>query len=132
MAISDPIGDALTRIRNALKARHAKVNVPYSRFRQNVLDVLQREGYILGYTVQEVRANIRELCVDLKYYEGQPVIAKVERVSKPGCRVYGKTGKMPSVLNGLGSLVLSTSKGVLSDKEASRLNVGGEILCRVY
>lgn len=132
MAISDPIGDALTRIRNALKAKHAKVTLPNSRFRREVLDVLKREGFILGYTVREVRTNISEICVDLKYFEGRPVISQVARVSKPGRRFYSRAGKMPSVFNGLGSLVLSTPRGVLSDKEAARLNVGGEILCRVY
>jgi small subunit ribosomal protein S8 len=132
MAINDPIGDMLTRLRNAQKAAHKKVLVPNSRFRRDVLDVLKREGYILGYTVQEVRQGISQIQVDLRYYEGVSVIARSERVSKPGRRFYGKAAKIPRVLNGLGALILSTPKGVLSDAEARRLNVGGEILCRIY
>ncbi|MGL4371339.1 MAG: 30S ribosomal protein S8 [Alphaproteobacteria bacterium] len=132
MAINDPIGDMLTRLRNAQKAGHRKVLVPDSRFRRDVLDVLKREGYILGYALQQLREGVSQIQVDLRYYEGEPVISRSERVSKPGRRFYGKTSKIPKVLNGLGVFVLSTSKGVLSDAEARRLNVGGEILCRIF
>lgn len=132
MTISDPLGDMLTRIRNGQQARKGSINAPASKMRERVLDVLQREGYIRGYQRQEIRKGLAELQIELKYYEGQPVIQQISRVSKPGRRVYSSIKDLPRVGNGLGISILSTPKGVLSDAEAREANVGGEVLCRVF
>lgn len=132
MSMSDPIGDMLTRIRNGLQARKASVKTPASKPRQRVLDVLQREGYIAGYTFADLGSNKGELVIELKYYEGQPVIRTLSRVSRPGRRVYSSVNDLPRVHNGLGISIVSTPKGVLSDAEARENNVGGEILCTVF
>ncbi len=132
MALSDPIGDLLTRIRNGQRAKKSAVNAPASRLRSNVLDVLKREGYIRGYSQFEVRPGIDELKIELKYYEGDPVIRKISRVSKPGRRVYSKIKDLPRFYNGLGIAILSTPRGVMSDAEARDANVGGEVLCQVF
>ncbi len=132
MALSDPIGDLLTRIRNGQRAKKTAVNAPASRLRSNVLDVLKREGYIRGYSQFEVRPGIDELKIELKYYEGDPVIRKISRVSKPGRRVYSKIKDLPRFYNGLGIAILSTPRGVMSDAEARDANVGGEVLCQVF
>lgn len=132
MSMSDPLGDMLTRIRNGQRANKSVITVPASKLRSNVLDVLQREGYIRGYSWAEIRSGIAELTVELKYSEGQPVIREINRVSKPGRRVYSSVRKMPPIYNGLGIAILSTPRGVLSDNEARAANVGGEILCQVF
>lgn len=132
MALSDPVGDMLTRIRNGQAARLDSVTMPASRLRANVLDVLQREGYIRGYLEEEVRGGIREIRVELKYDNGKPVIREVHRVSKPGRRIYSKISDLPKVYNGLGISILSTPRGVMSDSEARTANVGGEVLCKVF
>lgn len=132
MALSDPVGDMLTRIRNGQAARLDSVTMPASRLRANVLDVLQREGYIRGYFEEELRAGVRELRVELKYDNGKPVIREVHRVSKPGRRIYSKIADLPKVYNGLGISILSTPRGVMSDSEARTANVGGEVLCKVF
>lgn len=132
MAMSDPLGDMLTRIRNGQAARKAVVPVPASKLRSHVLDVLQREGFIRGYSESETRPGIRELAIELKYQDGEPVIREVSRVSKPGRRVYSKIKDLPRYYNGLGIQILSTPRGVMSDAEARDANVGGEVLCRVY
>ncbi|MGE4219160.1 MAG: 30S ribosomal protein S8 [Alphaproteobacteria bacterium] len=132
MAMSDPLGDMLTRIRNGQVARKATVTCPASKFRTTVLEVLQREGYIRGYSWAEVRKGIAELTIELKYHEGDPVIREISRVSKPGRRVYSKIKDLPRVYNGLGISILSTPRGVLSDNEARKANVGGEVLCQVF
>jgi len=132
MALSDPLGDMLTRIRNGQRARMASVQSPASRLRANVLEVLKREGFIRGYSVEELRAGVSELKIELKYHEGEPVIKKVSRVSKPGRRVYSKIADLPKVYNGLGISILSTPRGVMSDNEARAANVGGEVLCEVF
>jgi len=132
MAMSDPLGDMLTRIRNAQHARMSVVSSPASKLRANVLDVLQREGFIRGYSQHEVRAGVNELRVELKYHEGQPAIKEIGRVSKPGRRVYTKIKDLPKVYNGLGIAILSTPRGVMSDAEARTANVGGEVLARVF
>lgn len=132
MAMSDPLGDMLTRIRNAQMARKAVVTSPASNLRANVLEVLQREGYIRGFSVSEVRKGVSELRIELKYHEGQPVIREITRVSKPGRRVYTKIKDLPRVYNGLGVAILSTPRGVMSDVEARTQNVGGEFLCKVF
>ena len=132
MAISDPLADMLTRIRNAQERRMATVRSPQSKLRMNVLDVLQREGYIRGYSEAELRAGIRELTIELKYDEGTPVIQEIKRVSKPGRRVYSKIKDLKPHRGGLAISILSTPRGVVSDHEARALNVGGEVLCEVF
>ena len=132
MTMSDPLADMLTRIRNGQRARQAVVAAPASNFRANVLDVLKREGYIRGFTQEQVRPGIAQLRIELKYVDGEPVIREISRVSKPGRRVYSKIGDLPRVYNGLGISILSTPRGVMSDNEARAANVGGEVLCRVF
>lgn len=132
MAISDPIADMLTRIRNAQRVKKTEVLTPASKERMNILEVLKREGYIRGYASYEIRPHIREIKIELKYRDHEPVIQEIRRVSKPGCRVYASIKDLPYVLNGLGISVLSTSKGVMSDDEARKANLGGEILCNVF
>jgi small subunit ribosomal protein S8 len=132
MAMTDPLGDMLTRIRNAQMRRKTKVSTPASSLRAHVLDVLQSEGYIRGYATVEVTGVQPEFEIELKYYDGEPVIREIERVSKPGRRVYASVKALPRVANGLGVSILSTPKGVMSDHEAREQNVGGEILCRVF
>lgn len=132
MSITDPIGDMLTRIRNGQQARKDSVLTPASKLRARVLDVLQREGYIRGYSDQADTGPQASLRIDLKYFEGQPAIQHVARVSKPGRRVYSGASELPRVRNGLGIVIVSTPKGVLSDAEAREQNVGGEVLCQVF
>ncbi len=132
MAMTDPLGDMITRIRNGQRAGKNAIVAPASRFRSNVLAVLEREGYIRGYEQYELRPGINELRIELKYFEGQPVIREIKRVSSPGRRVYSKIADLPKVYNGLGISILSTPRGVLSDAEARDANVGGEVLCQVF
>ncbi|HKK29834.1 MAG TPA: 30S ribosomal protein S8 [Alphaproteobacteria bacterium] len=132
MAISDPLADMLTRIRNGQSRGLPTVKSPRSKLRVNVLDVLQREGYIRGYNEEELRAGISELIIELKYDEGTPVIQHITRVSKPGRRVYSKIKDLKPSRGGLGISILSTPRGVVSDHEARTLNVGGEVLCEVF
>jgi small subunit ribosomal protein S8 len=132
MSFNDPIGDMLTRIRNAHKARHSVVNCPNSNLRRMVLDVLKSEGFIREYSVKEIRKNIEEIVIELKYQDGQPAIHEVKRVSKPGRRVYSGVKELPKFYNGLGISILSTPRGVMADHEARKANVGGEILCNVF
>ena len=132
MAFSDPLGDLLTRIRNAQKARLSSVQTPASKLRGSVLDVLKREGYIRDYSRSEQQAGTAEFKVELKYHDGEPVIREISRISKPGRRVYSKIADLPRIYNGLGISILSTPRGVMSDNEARAANVGGEVLCRVY
>lgn len=132
MTMSDPLGDMLTRIRNAQRNRSSTVKSPYSRLRRNVLDVLRKEGYIRGYSEEELRPGIKELSIELRYHEGGPVIKEIDRISRPGRRVYSGIDDLPKVYAGLGISILSTAKGVMSDNEARDANVGGEVLCRVF
>lgn len=132
MSMTDPLGDMLTRIRNGQTAKKNAVTSPASKLRACVLDVLQREGFIRGYSEVELRPGIRELRIELKYHEGQPVIREISRVSKPGRRVYSKIKDLPRVYNGLGVAILSTPRGVISDAEARDAHVGGEVLCKVF
>ena len=132
MTMSDPLGDMLTRIRNAQRARSTKVKSPASRVRASVLEVLKREGYIRGYSHVDIRPGVAELHIEPKYLDGEPVIKEINRVSKPGRRVYSKIDDLPKVYNGLGIAILSTPRGVLSDIEARAATVGGEVLCRVF
>lgn len=130
--VNDPIGDLLTRIRNGQAARLTSIKCPASKHRINLLDVLKGEGYIRGYTSEPTTYGQPELTIELKYVEGQPAIREIGRVSKPGRRVYSKIKDVPRVFNGLGISILSTPRGILSDKDARAANVGGEILCRVF
>ena len=132
MTMSDTIGDMLTRIRNGQRAMKGQVTCPASKEREGVLQVLQSEGFIRGFSRREVRKGIDELVIELKYHEGGPVIREVARVSKPGRRVYTSVKAMPRTYGGLGIQILSTSKGILSDAAAREANVGGEILCEVF
>ena len=132
MSLADPIGDMLTRIRNGQMRSLNKIEIPFSSFRSKILEVLKREGYIINFKTTEDKDKIKFILVDLKYYEGQPVIKDIKRISKPGRRVYSKASSIPKVLNGLGLAILSTSKGVMSDSEATKINLGGEIICRVF
>jgi len=132
MAMTDPLSDMLTRIRNAQRAGVANVSCPASKLRANVLEVLKREGYIRGFTPSNGDEAARQFKIELKYNEGAPVIREINRVSKPGRRVYSKIADLPRVYNGLGISILSTPRGVMSDNEARAANVGGEVLCRVY
>jgi small subunit ribosomal protein S8 len=130
--MSDPLGDMLTRIRNATGRRKNTVSTPASKLRARVLDVLQSEGYIRGYSEVTYDDGKSELNIELKYSEGAPVIREMSRVSKPGRRVYVSVKSIPNVANGLGISILSTPKGVMADHEAREQNVGGEVLCRVF
>ena len=130
--MNDPLGDMLTRIRNAQMRRKNKVTTPGSRLRQHVLDVLKDEGYIRGYSSTDYGNGRTEFEIELKYHEGLPVIREIERVSKPGRRVYSAVAAMPRVANGLGITIVSTPKGVMADHSAREQNVGGEVLCRVF
>ena len=132
MALSDPIGDMLTRIRNAQMRRRDNVLTPASTLRGRVLDVLKSEGFIRGYTEQKADSGIAEFAIELKYSDNTPVIRTIERVSRPGRRVYASVKNIPSVANGLGVSILSTPKGVMADHEAKAQNLGGEVLCRVF
>lgn len=132
MSISDPIGDLLTRIRNAQSARKSTLTTPTSNVRNSVLDVLKRQGYIREYTVSKQDNGQDQVNIELKYFEGEPVIRNIKRVSKPGRRVYSKINDLNPVYNGLGIAILSTPKGVMSDAEARTANVGGEVLCEVF
>jgi small subunit ribosomal protein S8 len=131
MSLNDPLGDLLSRIRNAQMRNKSKVSSPNSRLRDSVLDVLKNEGYIRGYAVVE-RDGRSEIEIELKYFDGEPVIREIERVSKPGRRVYTSVKNMPRINNGLGVTIVSTPKGVMADHDARDANVGGEILCTVF
>ncbi len=132
MSMSDTLGDMLTRIRNGQFTQKKQVDAPASRFRKNVLEVLKREGYIRNFSEIETRPGINVFQIELKYFEGQPVISEIKRVSKPGRRVYSSIKNLQRTYNGLGISILSTPRGVMSDNEARAANVGGEILCTVY
>jgi small subunit ribosomal protein S8 len=132
MSMSDPLGDMLTRIRNGQMAQKVSVKAPASKLRENVLEVLRREGFIRGFEAHDLGAGKRELSIELKYHNGEPVIRELRRVSKPGRRVYAGVKELPQVYNGLGIAILSTPRGVLSDAEAREAQVGGEVLCTVF
>tara|TARA_Y100001970_G_scaffold26973_2_gene32730 strand:+ start:3397 stop:3795 length:399 start_codon:yes stop_codon:yes gene_type:complete len=132
MTFVDPIGDMLTRIRNGQMRNLNKILIPFSSFRSEILEVLKKEGYIIDYKVDKDEKNKKSILVDLKYYEGQPVIKEIKRVSKPGRRVYSRANSIPRVHSGLGLAILSTSKGVMSDSEAIKNNLGGEVICRIF
>ena len=132
MTIADPIGDMITRIRNAQLRSLSKVKIPGSKFRERILHVLKKEGYIADYKLLTDTSNKMNLHVDLKYNDGMPVIREIDRISKPGRRVYAKAETIPKIQNGLGLAIVSTSIGIMSDNDARMKNVGGEIICRVF
>ncbi len=131
MSMNDPVGDLLSRIRNAQMRNKSSVTSPASKLRESLLEVLKSEGYIRGYTVTE-REGRSEIEIELKYFDGEPVIREIERVSKPGRRVYTSVKNLPRINNGLGVAIVSTPKGVMADHDAREANVGGEILCTVF
>src|SRR5581483_3678956 len=132
MSMNDPLGDLLTRIRNAQMRNKSKVSSPGPKLRESVLEVLKSEGYIRGYASVEHTSGRSELEIELKYFDGEPVIREIARVSKPGRRVYASVKALPRINNGLGVSILSTPKGVMADHAARDANVGGEILCKVF
>ncbi|WP_375456956.1 30S ribosomal protein S8 [uncultured Methylobacterium sp.] len=130
--VNDPVGDMLTRIRNGQLRRRNVVSTPGSRLRANVLNVLKSEGYIRDFATTDLGNGRTEFAIELKYYDGQPVIRSIQRVSKPGRRVYSAVGELPRVADGLGVTIVSTPEGVMADHEARERNVGGEVLCKVF
>ncbi len=132
MTFTDPIGDMFSRIRNAQMRTLNSVIIPSSNFRKNILEILKNEGYIKDFFIEKSENNKVSLKISLKYYEGDPVIKEIKRISKPGRRVYSRANSIPKVMNGLGLAILSKPKGVMSDVEARKQNVGGEIICRVF
>jgi len=132
MSFNDPLSDLIARIKNANQRKRSKVSTPASTLRRRVLDVLQDEGYIRGYALIEKPGEHPEFEIELKYFDGEPVIAEIARVSRPGRRVYSSIKDLKPVKNGLGISIMSTPKGVMSDSTARTENVGGEVLCRVY
>jgi small subunit ribosomal protein S8 len=132
MALTDPIGDMFSRIRNGQMRSLNSIDIPSSNFRQNILKILKDEGYIKDYYIEKTENNKIKLKINLKYYEGLPVIKEIKRISKPGRRVYSRATSIPKVMNGLGLAILSTPKGVMSDTDARKNNLGGEIICRVF
>jgi small subunit ribosomal protein S8 len=132
MSMNDPLSDMIARIKNAATRKRSKVSTPASKLRARVLDVLAGEGYIRGYALVEKPGAFPEFEIELKYFDGEPVIAEIARVSKPGRRVYSSISDLKPIKNGLGISILSTPKGVMSDAAAREANVGGEVLCRVY
>ena len=132
MTLTDPIGDMFSRIRNGQMRSLNSIEIPSSNYRKNILEILKREGYIKDFFIEKSENNKISLKISLKYYEGDPVIKEIKRISKPGRRVYSRANSIPKVMNGLGLAILSTPKGVMSDAEARKNNVGGEIICKVF
>ena len=132
MTIIDPIGDMFTRIRNGQMRSLNTIDVPASKFRSQILEILKNEGFINNFRLEKKEDKKNILIIDLKYFEGSPVIKEIKRISKPGRRVYSRAVSIPKVQNGLGVAILSTSKGVMSDNDARKNNLGGEIICRVF
>ena len=132
MTLTDPIGDMFSRIRNGQMRSLNSIQMPSSKFRKNILEILKKEGYIRDYFTEKTEKNKINLNISLKYYEGYPVIKEIKRISKPGRRVYSRATSIPKVMNGLGLAILSTPKGVMSDTEARKLKLGGEVICRIF
>ena len=131
MSLSDPIGDMIARVKNAQARNHKKVELPSSNFKTKIADILKNEGYINGFNVDK-NENKQILIIDLKYNSGSPVISVIERVSKPGRRVFSSAQSLPKINNGLGIAIISTPKGVMTDIDARKQKVGGEIICKVF
>tara|TARA_Y100000741_G_scaffold323427_1_gene273664 strand:+ start:373 stop:771 length:399 start_codon:yes stop_codon:yes gene_type:complete len=132
MSLSDPIGDMIARLKNAQMRNHKKVVLPSSKFKEKIADVLKTEGFIIDYKVNESDNNKQNLEIDLKYNSGSPVISTIERVSRPGRRIFSSAESLPKINNGLGIAIISTPKGVMSDINARKQKVGGEIICKVF
>ena len=132
MSFTDPIGDMISRIRNAQMRSHIKVEMPASSFKGEILEILKREGYILNYTLDKTDEKKTKFSIDLKYSSGSPVINNIERISKPGRRFYSRAQSIPKIKNGLGIAIISTSKGVMTDTEARKAKLGGEVICKVF
>ena len=132
MTLTDPIGDMFSRIRNGQMRLLNSIVIPSSNFRKNILEILKKEGQIKDFFIEKTENNKTSLKISLKYFEGDPVIKEIKRISKPGRRVYSRATSIPKVMNGLGLAILSTPKGVMSDVEARKNNVGGEIICKVF
>ena len=132
MSLTDPIGDMFSRIRNGQMRSLNSIDIPSSNFRKNILKILKEEGYIKDYYIEKSENNKIKLKINLKYYEGDPVIKEIKRISKPGRRVYSRANSIPRVMNGLGLAILSTPQGVMTDAEAKKKNIGGEIICKVF
>jgi small subunit ribosomal protein S8 len=132
MTLTDPIGDMFSRIRNGQMRSLETIDIPSSNFRRNILEILKNEGFIKNYYIEKLKNNKINLKINLKYYEGDPVIKEIKRISKPGRRVYSRATSIPRVMNGLGLAILSTPKGVMTDTEARKNNLGGEIICRIF
>ena len=132
MSLSDPIGDMIARLNNAQVRNHKKVVLPSSKFKAKIADVLKNEGFIIDYKVNKNEGNKSDLEINLKYNYGSPVISTIERVSKPGRRIFSSAESLPKINNGLGIAIISTPKGVMTDVEARKQKVGGEIICKVF
>ena len=132
MSLSDPIGDMIARLKNAQVRNHKKVVLPSSKFKAKIADVLKNEGFIIDYKINENEGNKSDLEINLKYNYGSPVISTIERVSKPGRRIFSSAESLPKINNGLGIAIISTPKGVMTDVEARKQKVGGEIICKVF
>ena len=132
MSLSDPIGDMIARIKNAQIRNHKKITLPSSKFKVKIADVLKSEGFIIDYRINKLESNNVDLAIDLKYHSGSPVISTIERISKPGRRVFSSAESLPKINNGLGIAIISTPKGVMTDIDARKQKVGGEIICKVF
>ena len=132
MSLSDPIGDMIARIKNAQQRNHKKIELPSSNFKIKIADVLKNEGFIIDYKVQKKEPNKSELEINLKYNSGSPVISTIERISKPGRRIFSSAQSLPKINNGLGIAIISTPKGVMTDIDARKQKLGGEIICKVF
>ncbi|MDB4845819.1 30S ribosomal protein S8 [Candidatus Pelagibacter sp.] len=132
MSLSDPIGDMIARIKNAQIRNHKKITLPSSKFKVKIADVLKSEGFIIDYKINKLESNNVDLAIDLKYHSGSPVISTIERVSKPGRRVFSSAESLPKINNGLGIAIISTPKGVMTDIDARKQKLGGEIICKVF
>ena len=131
MSLNDPIGDMLARIKNSLLRNHKKVELPSSNFKVKILDILKSEGFIIDYKINK-ETNKPIVLVDLKYHSGNPVISTIERISKPGRRIFSRAESLPKINNGLGIAIISTPKGVMTDIDARKQKIGGEIICKVF
>ena len=132
MSLSDPIGDMIARIKNAQARNHKKLELPSSNFKVKIADVLKNEGFIIDYKVNKKETNKADLMINLKYNSGSPVISTIERISKPGRRIFSSAESLPKINNGLGIAIISTPKGVMTDLEARKQKLGGEIICKVF
>ena len=132
MSLTDPIGDMIARIKNAQIRNHKKITLPSSKFKVKIVDVLKNEGFIIDYKINKLESNKVDLAIDLKYHSGSPVISTIERVSKPGRRIFSSAKSLPKINNGLGIAIISTPKGVMTDIDARKQELGGEIICKVF